>query len=62
MYFEDIKKEIEAQIGEYEKLLGSNGAEDYSSYRQYVGTISGLKWCRDLVAQIQKRVAEGEDD
>ena len=60
MYFEDIKKQIEAQITEYEKLLGSNGAEDYSAYRQYVGTISGLKWCRDLVAQIQK--AEGEDD
>ena len=62
MYFEDIKQQIEAQIVEYEKLLGSNGAEDYSSYRQYVGTISGLKWCRDLVAQIQKRVAEGEED
>ena len=62
MYFEDIKQQIESQIVEYEKLLGSNGAEDYSSYRQYVGTISGLKWCRDLVAQIQKRVAEGEED
>ena len=62
MYFEDIKQQIESQIVEYEKLLGSNGAEDYSSYRQYVGTISGLKWCRDLVAQIQKRTAEGEDD
>ena len=62
MYFEDIKKQIEAQITEYEKLLGSNGAEDYSAYRHYVGTISGLKWCRDLFAQIQKRTAEGEED
>ncbi len=62
MYYEDIKKQIKSQIIEYETLLGSGAPEDYSSYRQYVGTISGLKWCQDLVAQIQKRTAEGDDD
>ena len=62
MYFEDIKKQIDAQIEEYQKLLGSGGVEDYPSYRQYVGIINGLNWCQSLVAQIQKRTAEGEDD
>ena len=59
MYFEDIKKQIDAQIEEYQKLLGSGGVEDYPSYRQYVGIING---CQSLVAQIQKRTAEGDDD
>lgn len=62
MYFEDIKRQIEEHITDYQKQLGSGAAEDYAHYRQHVGAIAALHWCRDLVAQVQKRTAEGEDD
>ena len=62
MYFEDLKRLIDAQITDYKNLLGSGVPEDYPSYCQYVGTISGLEWSRNLVAEIQKRTAEGEED
>ncbi len=61
MYFEDIKRQIDEQITNYKNLLGSGIPEDYSSYRYYVGLIRGLDTARNLVAEIQKQTADGED-
>lgn len=62
MYYEDIKRLIDAEIDSQKNVLGSGSAEDYPSYRQSVGIIHGLEWCRNLVAEIQKRTAEGDED
>ena len=45
------------------RLTLSNGsAEDYSHYRQIVGSISSLEWARDNLTDIVKKRMYMEDD
>ena len=43
--------------------LGNGSAEDYSHYRQVVGSISGLEWARDnLTTIVKKRIYMEEEE
>jgi hypothetical protein len=50
------------QISKLEATLSNGSAEDYSHYRQIVGSISGLEWARDNLIDIVKKRIYTEDD
>lgn len=62
----DIWDEVIAEYGEETNRLRlslSQGlAEDYSHYRQIVGSISGIEWARDNLSNILKNRLYKEDD
>ena len=63
----DIWDEVIAEYGEEMNRLRfslSQGlAEDYSHYRQIVGSISGIEWARDNLTDIvKKRIYDEEEE
>ncbi len=50
------------EINQLKTTLGNGSAEDYSHYRQIVGSISGIEWARDNLTTIVKKRIYQEDD
>ncbi len=42
--WDEVIKEFNQEINNLRLTLGNGGAEDYSHYRQIVGSITSLEW------------------
>jgi len=55
-------KEYNNEINNLRLALGNGSAEDYSHYRQIVGSISSLEWARDNLTDLVKKRIYMEDE
>jgi len=59
--WDEIIKELNGEIERLKTALGNGSAEDYSHYRQIVGSISGIDWARTNLTTIVKKRMYKED-
>ena len=60
--WDEIVIEFNEELNKLKTTLGNGSAEDYSHYRQIVGSISGIEWARDNLTTIIKKRIYQEDD
>ena len=60
--WDEVIKEYNNEINNLRLTLGNGSAEDYSHYRQIVGSISSLEWARDNLTDIVKKRMYMEDE
>ena len=60
--WDEIIIEFNEELNKLKITLGNGSAEDYSHYRQIVGSISGIEWARDNLTNIVKKRIYQEDD
>ena len=60
--WDEIVIEFNEELNKLKITLGNGSAEDYSHYRQIVGSISGIEWARDNLTNIVKNRIYQEDD
>jgi hypothetical protein len=60
--WDEVVKEYNNEINNLRLTLGNGSAEDYSHYRQIVGSISSLEWARDNLTDIVKKRMYMEDE
>ena len=59
--WEEVCREFDSEIERLKTSLGNGSAEDYSHYRQLVGSISGLEWARTNLTDIVKKRMYSEE-
>ena len=59
--WDEVVQEFNEEINKLRVTLGNGSAEDYSHYRQIVGSISGIEWSRDNLTTIFKKRMYMED-
>ena len=60
--WDEVIKEYNKEINNLRLALGNGSAEDYSDYRQIVGSISSLEWARDNLTDLVKKRIYMEDE
>lgn len=60
--WDEVVTEFDSEINNLRVTLGNGSAEDYSHYRQIVGSITGIEWARDNLTDIVKKRMYMEDD
>lgn len=61
--WDEVVIEFNDEINKLKTTLGNGSAEDYSHYRQLVGSISGIEWARNnLTSIIKKRIYQEDDE
>jgi len=60
--WDEVIKEFNQEINTLRISLGNGSAEDYSHYRQIVGSISSLEWARNNLTEIIKKRMYAEDE
>tara|TARA_R110002020_G_scaffold233742_1_gene445630 strand:- start:923 stop:1111 length:189 start_codon:yes stop_codon:yes gene_type:complete len=53
--WDEIVQEFNNEIEKLKTTLGNGSAEDYSHYRQLVGSIQSLEWARNNLTSIIKK-------
>ena len=59
--WEEVCREFDSEIERLKISLGNGSAEDYSHYRQLVGSISGLEWARTNLTDIVKKRMDSDE-
>ena len=59
--WDEVVQEFNSEIERLRTSLGQGAAEDYSHYRQIVGSISSLEWARENLTEIIKKRMYNED-
>jgi thymidylate synthase ThyX len=60
--WDEVVQEFNEEIQKLRTTLASGAAEDYSHYRQLVGSIQGLEWARGNLTEIIKKRTYAEDE
>ncbi len=60
--WDEIVIEFNEELNKLKTTLGNGSAEDYSHYRQIVGSISRIEWARDNLTNIVNTRIYQEDD
>jgi hypothetical protein len=60
--WDEIAVEFNKEIDRLRISLGSGIAEDFTHYRQIVGSIHGIEWARDNLKDIVRKRLHMEDD
>jgi hypothetical protein len=60
--WDEVIIEFNKEIEKLRVLLGDGNAEDYSHYRQLVGSIQGLEWARTNLTDIIKKRTYADDE
>ncbi len=60
--WDEVVSEYNNEINNLRTALSNGSAEDYSHYRQMVGSISGIEWARDNLTNIIKKRMYMEDE
>ena len=60
--WDEIVIEFNEELNKLKITLGNGSAEDYSHYRQIVGSISGIEWARDNLTNIVNKRIYQEDN
>ena len=53
--WDEVVKGFNEEIMNLRITLSNGSAEDYSHYRQIVGSITGIEWARDNLTNIVKK-------
>lgn len=59
--FETVTEELDSQLQSKIDFLVSGRPEDYAQYREVVGTIRGLRACRQYVEDLSRNYMEDDD-
>jgi len=60
--WDEVIKEYNDELNKLKNTLGNGNAETYSHYRQIVGQVYGIEWCRaTLTAIIKNRFYDEEE-
>tara|TARA_R100001244_G_scaffold26659_3_gene26611 strand:- start:188 stop:382 length:195 start_codon:yes stop_codon:yes gene_type:complete len=60
--WDEVIIEFNKEIEKLRVILGDGNAEDYSHYRQLVGSIQGLEWARTNLTDIIKKRTYADDE
>ena len=60
--WDEVIVELTTEMDKLRLMLGNGNAEDYSHYRQIVGSLQGLEWARTNLTDILKKRAYGDDE
>jgi hypothetical protein len=60
--WDEVIIEITTEMDKLRLMLGNGNAEDYSHYRQLVGSIQGLEWARTNLTDIIKKRTYADDE
>ena len=58
--FDEVLKVYDEEISRLKETLGNGSAEDYPHYRQMVGSITSIEWCKNNLKHIIKRRMEDD--
>jgi thymidylate synthase ThyX len=60
--WDEVVQEFNEEIQKLRITLGNGAAEDYSHYRQIVGSIQSLEWARNNLTDIIKKRMYSEEE
>jgi len=60
--WDEVIQEFNEEIQRLRITLGNGSAEDYSHYRQLVGSIQSLEWARENLTDIIKKRMYSEEE
>ena len=60
--WDEVIIELTTEMDKLRLMLGNGNAEDYSHYRQLVGSIQGLEWARTNLTDIIKKRTYADDE
>ena len=60
--WDEVVQEFNEEIQKLRITLGNGAAEDYSHYRQIVGSIQSLEWARGNLTDIVKKRMYSEEE
>ena len=60
--WDEVIVELTTEMDKLRLMLGNGNAEDYSHYRQIVGSIQGLEWARTNLTDIIKKRTYSDDE
>ena len=60
--WDEVIKEFEKEKNNVKDTLATGGVEDFPHYKQLVGSIQGIEWCRQNLKRIIKKRTYEEDD
>jgi len=60
--WDEVIIEFNKEIEKLRVILGDGNAEDYSHYRQLVGSIQSLEWARTNLTDIIKKRTYADDE
>ena len=60
--WDEVIVELTTEMDKLRLMLGNGNAEDYSHYRQLVGSIQGLEWARTNLTDIIKKRTYSDDE
>ena len=60
--WDEVIQEYNEELNKLKNTLGDGNAENYSLYRQLVGRLNGIEWCREiLTTNIKNRFYNEEE-
>mgnify|MGYP003137735179 FL=1 len=60
--WDEVIVELTTEMDKLRLILGNGNAEDYSHYRQIVGSLQGLEWARTNLTDIIKKRTYSDDE
>ena len=60
--WDEVITEYNKEIENLKSSLASGSMEDYSHYRQLVGSINGIEWSRQQLTEIIKRRQHSDEE
>ena len=60
--WDEVIVELTTEMDKLRLMLGNGNAEDYSHYRQIVGSLQGLEWARTNLTDIIKKRTYADDE
>ena len=60
--WDEVIKEYNDELNKLKNTLGNGNAETYSHYRQIVGQLYGIEWCRTILTTIIKNRFYDEEE
>jgi len=58
--FDKVLKAYDEEARNLKETLGNGSAEDYSHYRQLVGSIASIEWAKQTLKDVLKQTMEDD--
>ncbi len=58
--FDKVLKAYDEELSQLKETLGNGSAEDYSHYRQLVGSIASIEWAKQTLKNVLKKTMEDD--
>tara|TARA_R100001443_G_scaffold28452_1_gene41642 strand:+ start:66 stop:251 length:186 start_codon:yes stop_codon:yes gene_type:complete len=58
--FDKVLKAYDEEVRNLKETLGNGSAEDYSHYRQLVGSIASIEWAKQTLKDVLKQTMEDD--